>query len=58
MIEVMASDYIRTARAKGLPRHIVVIKHGLRNALLPVVALTAVQSPPSADVMTVSRIKH
>lgn len=43
MMEVMASDYIRTARAKGLSRRSVVFKHALRNAVIPVVALTAVQ---------------
>jgi peptide/nickel transport system permease protein len=43
MIEVLSSDYIRTARAKGLSSMSVVFKHGLRNALIPVVALTAVQ---------------
>jgi peptide/nickel transport system permease protein len=43
MIEVLGSDYIRTARAKGLSPISVVFKHGLRNALIPVVALTAVQ---------------
>jgi len=43
MIEVLGSDYIRTARAKGLSSMSVVFKHGLRNALIPVVALTAVQ---------------
>lgn len=43
MIEVLASDYIRTARAKGLSSRSVVLKHALRNALVPVVALAAVQ---------------
>lgn len=43
MIEVLDSDYIRTARAMGLPRHRVILKHALRNALIPVVSLTAVQ---------------
>ncbi|MBY6092651.1 ABC transporter permease [Maritimibacter alkaliphilus] len=43
MIEVLDSDYIRTARAMGLPRSRVVMKHALRNALIPVVSLTAVQ---------------
>ena len=43
MIEVLASDYIRTARAKGLSGASVVLKHALRNALVPVVALAAVQ---------------
>jgi ABC-type dipeptide/oligopeptide/nickel transport system permease component len=43
MIEVLAADYIRTARAKGLSPGSVVLKHALRNALVPVVALAAVQ---------------
>ncbi|ALA18262.1 MULTISPECIES: ABC transporter permease [Chelatococcus] len=43
MIEVLSADYIRTARAKGLPTRKVIFKHALRNAVVPVVALTAVQ---------------
>lgn len=43
MIEVLQADYIRTARAKGLSPYAVVITHALRNAAVPVVALTAVQ---------------
>ena len=43
MIEVLEADYIRTARAKGLPPMQVIFKHALRNAVVPVVALTAVQ---------------
>ncbi|HET9576683.1 MAG TPA: ABC transporter permease [Usitatibacter sp.] len=43
MIEVLEADYIRTARAKGLPAHTVIFKHALRNAVVPVVALAAVQ---------------
>lgn len=43
MIEVLDADYIRTARAKGLSSSTVVFKHALRNAVVPVVALTAVQ---------------
>lgn len=38
MLDVMSQDYIRTARAKGLPEWLVVIKHGLRGGLIPVVA--------------------
>ncbi|AQA17612.1 ABC transporter [Halioglobus japonicus] len=38
MLEVMSQDYIRTARAKGLPEWQVVVKHGLRGGLIPVVA--------------------
>ena len=43
MLEVLASDYIRTARAKGLRPMRVLFKHALRNAIIPVVALAAVQ---------------
>ena len=43
MVEVLSADYIRTARAKGLPTRTVVFKHALRNAVVPVVALAAVQ---------------
>jgi peptide/nickel transport system permease protein len=43
MIEVLEADYIRTARAKGLPASTVILKHALRNAVVPVVALAAVQ---------------
>jgi peptide/nickel transport system permease protein len=43
MIEVLASDYIRTARAKGLRTPTVLFKHALRNAIIPVVAVAAVQ---------------
>jgi peptide/nickel transport system permease protein len=43
MLEVLSADYIRTARAKGLAPGAVVFKHALRNAIIPVVALAAVQ---------------
>jgi peptide/nickel transport system permease protein len=39
MIEVLRQDYIRTARAKGMPERRVLLRHGLRNAILPVVAM-------------------
>lgn len=42
MIEVLSSDYIRTARAKGLRPMTVLFKHALRNAIIPVVSLAAV----------------
>ena len=45
MIEAMASDYIRTARAKGLSRARIIFKHALRNALIPVVTVVALQIP-------------
>jgi peptide/nickel transport system permease protein len=43
MIQAMASDYIRTARAKGLSRASILLKHALRNAAIPIVAIAAVQ---------------
>ncbi|KFF48939.1 ABC transporter permease [Salinicola sp. DM10] len=43
MLEVLESDYIRTARAKGLSTTAVIFKHALRNAIIPVVALAAVE---------------
>jgi len=42
MLEVLGADYIRTARAKGLQGRIIVIRHALTNALLPVVAILSV----------------
>jgi peptide/nickel transport system permease protein len=41
MLEVMSFDYVRTARAKGLSERIVIYKHALRNALIPVVTVIA-----------------
>lgn len=43
MIEQLNSDYIRTATAKGLPRHRVVITYALKNALIPIITVTSVQ---------------
>jgi peptide/nickel transport system permease protein len=43
MLEVLGEDYIRTARAKGLPGRRVVLHHALRNALLPVITLLGLQ---------------
>ncbi|MGJ8602767.1 MAG: ABC transporter permease [Marivita sp.] len=41
MLGVMSADYVRTARAKGLSERVVILKHALRNALTPIVTLTA-----------------
>ncbi len=41
MLDVMSSGYVRTARAKGVPRRQVVLRHGLRNALIPLVTVMA-----------------
>jgi peptide/nickel transport system permease protein len=43
MLQAMTSDYVRTARAKGLAERIVVIKHAMRNALTPVITLGALE---------------
>ena len=43
MLEIIRQDYIRTARAKGVPERIVVNKHALRNALIPVVTVVGLQ---------------
>ena len=42
MLDVMSADYVRTARAKGVPRRQVLLKHGLRNALIPLTTVIAV----------------
>ncbi|MBL3701229.1 ABC transporter permease subunit [Sulfitobacter sp. BDSS02] len=43
MLEVLETDYVRTARAKGLPKRLVIYKHALRNAVLPVVTFAGLQ---------------
>lgn len=43
MLETLGSDYVRTAKAKGLPDHQVVYKHALKNALSPVITLAGLQ---------------
>lgn len=49
MIEVLASDYIRTARAKGLPRRTIIVRHALKGALAPVVSYLG---PATAAIVT------
>lgn len=43
-IEALQQEYVRFARAKGLPEHVVVIKHALRNALIPTITVVALQT--------------
>ena len=43
ILEVLSEDYIRTARAKGLYEKIVIVKHGMRNALLPTVTVIGLE---------------
>ena len=45
MLEVLRQDYIRTAWAKGLNEPLVVMRHALRNALIPVITLVGIQAP-------------
>jgi peptide/nickel transport system permease protein len=40
VLEVLENDYVRTARAKGLPAHVVLFRHTLRAALVPVITVT------------------
>src|SRR5215813_11493294 len=40
MLEALAQDFVRTAHAKGLPGQLVVLRHALRNSLLPIITLT------------------
>lgn len=43
MLDVLSQDYMRTARAKGLSERVVIIRHGLRNALIPVITVIGLQ---------------
>ncbi|MCX2959269.1 MAG: ABC transporter permease subunit, partial [Serratia symbiotica] len=43
LVEVLQEDYILTARAKGVPESLVVVKHGLRNAMIPLVTMMGLQ---------------
>ena len=45
MLEVLHQDYVRTARAKGLPEKAVIFKHALRNALIPIVTIVGLTVP-------------
>jgi peptide/nickel transport system permease protein len=45
MLEVIALDYVRTARAKGMKEQSVIVSHAMRNALIPVVTIIALQMP-------------
>ena len=43
MLQVLSADYVRTARAKGLEERVVVLKHALRNAMIPIITLGALE---------------
>ena len=53
MLEVLAQDYIKTARAKGLPQFIILYRHAIKNALIPVVSYLG---PMAAGILTGSFI--
>lgn len=42
LLEILRQEYVRTARAKGLKEHVVVLKHGLRNGILPILTLVGI----------------
>jgi ABC-type dipeptide/oligopeptide/nickel transport system permease component len=43
LLEVMFEDYMRTARAKGLKERMIIVRHGLRNAIIPIVTIGGLQ---------------
>jgi ABC-type dipeptide/oligopeptide/nickel transport system permease component len=43
MLDVLGQDYMRTARAKGLPEHVVIFKHGLKNAGVTILSVLGLQ---------------
>jgi peptide/nickel transport system permease protein len=45
MLEVLHEDYVRTARAKGLKEWAVIVRHGLKNALIPIITVIAFRLP-------------
>lgn len=45
LLEVLGSDYLVVARAKGVPEHLVILKHGLRNALIPLITIVGMDIP-------------
>jgi peptide/nickel transport system permease protein len=45
MLEALGQDFLRTARAKGLPERVVVLRHALRNALIPIITIFALELP-------------
>jgi len=45
MLEVLRQDYVRTARAKGLRERVVILKHAMRNGLIPLITIVVFQIP-------------
>jgi peptide/nickel transport system permease protein len=53
MLEVLGQDYIRTARAKGLPERVVIMKHALKNGAISLITLWAIEAPKVVATMVV-----
>ena len=45
MLDALGQDFVRTARAKGLPERLVIFRHALRNALIPIITIFALELP-------------
>ncbi len=60
MLETLGEDYIRTAKAKGLPEFIILYKHGLKNALIPVITIIGLylDPPKHAAVFSLDEKSH
>ena len=54
MLEVMSEDYIRTARAKGLEERVIITRHAMRNALIPVLTLVGMFLPITVTGLVVT----
>ena len=54
MLEVMREDYIRTARAKGLKERVIIVRHAMRNALIPVLTLIGIFLPITVTGLVVT----
>jgi peptide/nickel transport system permease protein len=54
MLEVLGQDYIRTARAKGLKEKVVIYKHALKNAMIPVVTIVGLRPRFSKDLKSIA----
>src|SRR5205809_530352 len=55
LLDVLRQDYIRTAWSKGLPERAIVLRHALKNALIPVVSLSGLQTPLSVAIRRLPR---
>ena len=54
MLEVMREDYIRTARSKGLRENVIIVRHAMRNAMIPVITLIGIFIPLTVTGLVVT----